>query len=491
MAVDNSTILDKIWLEGTNDYQQRVPNSTQGSVAQSMDAIFSPMNRNLFNQFMDAYINLIGRQVVHSKKWDNPLATFKGSMMSFGHTIQESAPKWIRAHGYDDEDMGLLKMYRPEVEVWYHSLNREDMYPITINRQELARAFHDEYGLNALADALLTTPVNSDNYDEFNLMLNLIAVYQSKFGFAAEVINDPSGSEADGRAFLIKLRELAGLLAYPSERYNSVNVPVFARPEELVLITTPKVLASIDVNNLAPIFNIDKANIQYRTILVPEMPIPDAYALLTTEDFFVAHDVVYETGSFYMPNTLNTNYFLHHWGIYSVSPFVPAILFASEAYANSVPTVQMSATGLTLESASDTVQRGGSVVLTPTLTGTLDPENPNVEVKPDAVTWSISLENALVSGSVENEDAVYSTSKLNARTYVDRLGVLHVQKSGLVDGDKITVTGATTYINPSTGTGERAEFTGDVTVTVDGLATGERDMERQLADNEAKESYRK
>lgn len=488
MAVKNSTILDKIWLSGTNDYQQRVPNSTQGTIGETTEALFEPMNSQYFNQFIDAYINLIGRQIVHNKKWDNPLAVFKGSKLSFGSTIQESAPKWIRAHGYDDEDMGLLKMYRPDVEVWYHTLNREDMYPITINRPELQRAFRDEYGLNELADALLTVPVNSDNYDEFQIMMNLLAVYQQKFGFACEVIDDPGESQANGEKFLIKLRELAGLLAYPSERYNSVNVPVFAKPEELVLITTPKVAASIDVRNLAPIFNLDKANIQYRTILVPEFPMPNVYAILTTEDFFVAHDYIYETGSFYMPNNLNTNYFLHHWGTYSVSPFVPAILFGSEAYASTVQTVTMAPTGITLTSDKVKVGLGDSAIITPSLAGTITPENDNVELKPDAVTWSISLENATITPADDKNEAVLSSSKLNARTYVDRLGVLHVQKQGLVTGDKITVSGVSTYINPS---GDTTSLTGDVEFAVDTtIAVSEHDMEKQASDNEKKEPYR-
>ena len=33
MAVDNATILDKVRLKGTDDYQQRVPSATQTGVA--------------------------------------------------------------------------------------------------------------------------------------------------------------------------------------------------------------------------------------------------------------------------------------------------------------------------------------------------------------------------------------------------------------------------------------------------------------------------
>lgn len=40
MAVKNSTIIEKAWLEGTNDFQQRVPNPAVAGMAAAVDAIF-------------------------------------------------------------------------------------------------------------------------------------------------------------------------------------------------------------------------------------------------------------------------------------------------------------------------------------------------------------------------------------------------------------------------------------------------------------------
>ena len=50
MAVDNNTILGKVWLAGTNDFQQRIPNPDQSNMQAFMDALFDPMNRNYYNQ---------------------------------------------------------------------------------------------------------------------------------------------------------------------------------------------------------------------------------------------------------------------------------------------------------------------------------------------------------------------------------------------------------------------------------------------------------
>ena len=50
MAADNATILAKVWLNGTNDFQQRIPDPTQHGVDATMQALFDPMNRQYYNQ---------------------------------------------------------------------------------------------------------------------------------------------------------------------------------------------------------------------------------------------------------------------------------------------------------------------------------------------------------------------------------------------------------------------------------------------------------
>lgn len=337
MAVDNATILDRVRLVATNDYQMRIPPATQGSLASTMRALFDPLNREYWNQFIDILVNRIGMTIIRGDQWDNPLAAFKGARLNYGSTIQEIAPQWITAHSYDDADETLLKLARPEAAAWYHSQNRRDKYKLSINEQELRTAFTEEYGINNFITKLMQVPYNSDNYDEYRIMMQLIAEYESNWGFFKQGLDAYSAQTFDVKAFneelLTQIRTYAGLLRFPSELYNAqdVDIPVFVPnpDEELILITTPKIFASLSVQTLASVFNVELAEIKYRTVIVDEFPIPNCDAILTTRDFFVCHDTLYQTDSFYDPNTLTNHYFLHHWGVYSVSPFVPAICFGN------------------------------------------------------------------------------------------------------------------------------------------------------------------
>lgn len=448
MATNNSTIMQAVWLNGGNDFQQRISDPSIHGIDATMRDLFAPMNRQYLNQFMDILINKVAFTIVRGKRWENPLAVFEKRRIDYGSTIEEVALKWIKAHSYrddwgdrEDDITNLLKINRPDGSVAYHSINRRDTYPISINEMELQEAFSSENGLNELVVRIMELPANSDAYDTYRIMLQLLKMYEDNWGFFKVNLTAAPTDEATGKEFLRKARAIAGKLAFPSSLYNALTVqdiPTFAQPSELVLLTTPEVNATLDVDTLASVFNLDKAELAYRTIMVDEFPIPGAVALLTTEDFFVVHDKVYTTTSFFNPQTLTTNYYLHHISVNSVSPFVPAVLFTTDA-ASTVPVVTQAVTELTLaaEGGAETVKRGGTLQLIPNLVGTLtgQPQG-NLIVAPDAVTYTIS---ATLSGN---------PVALSPWTYVDRFNVLHVQDDITV-GTALEVFAKSAYSNPS------------------------------------------
>ena len=212
-------------------------------------------------------------------------------------------------------------------------------------------------------------------------------------------------------------------------------------------------MASVDVDTLAGIFNLEKADIKYRTVIVPEIPVSNAFALLTTDAFFVCEDFLYANDSFYNPSTYSTNYYLHHWEVVSCSPFVPAILFTTDT-ATGIPTLAQTVTDVNITAASTQLKPGDTTQMTVELVGTVTANDLGVTVEPNAVTWSVSAETAASEGE---------PIALNSATRVDRLGVLHVQKSDLKTGNVLHVTGTTSYVNPS---GSTELYTGTVDITI-------------------------
>ena len=170
---NNTTVLANAFLEASTDFQQRVPNPSQHGVAQVAEFLFKPMNKKYLNEFMNIFVNRIAGELIQQREFRNPLKR-KRADLEFGTTIEEIELDFIEAHAFKD-DWGhrvnditnLLKVYRPDGQVAYHSVNRYDQYPISINRTELRAAFTGDYGLNQLAAKIMQVPYNSSEYDEY------------------------------------------------------------------------------------------------------------------------------------------------------------------------------------------------------------------------------------------------------------------------------------------------------------------------------------
>lgn len=456
MAVDNATILDKVRTKGTDDYQQRVPSATQTGVANTMRYLFSPMNHQYLNDCVWSLVNRIGLTVMaQNAPFENPLAIFKKENLYWGSTVQEIAVKWIKAHGYKDDAEELLKMHRPEAAVWFYEMNRRDQYPISWTEDELRQAFVDDFGLNRFIAQIMETPRNSDNFDEMNIMLALINHYEQNLGFYKVHLDSIPSDETTAKTLLKALRSTAGRMQFPSTQYNALNVtdiPAYANPQQMVLLIEPEYLASIDVDALSAVFQLDKADVPYRIVQVPSLGIPGAVALLVSTDWYQVRDTMYGTTQFYNPQTLGNTLYLNHWGIYGVSPFTPCALFTTDA-GTSINVVTQTVTGFTLTPTSGDVKAGDVVQLTPKLTAKVTPTDTAIEVAPNSATYEVSAKHGAAGAAFQ----------LDVNTFVDDQSRLHVQRNGLTAGDVITVKGAATYVNPN---GETTEHKAECTFTV-------------------------
>ena len=255
---------------------------------------------------------------------------------------------------------------------------------------------------------------------------------------------------------LVAMQQLAYDFTAPSSIYTQTDIPVFANKDEITAFIRSDVMAQTNVKALAAAFNLDYEQVPFRIKVVPKAlwPLNETdYAVLTTSDFFQVYPVVYETTSQWDAVGRKTNYYLHDWRIVAFSPFTPCVVISSDA-GTVAPTVKLATTGLALAAATDTAKPGDVVQLTATLNGTLTPADAHgvIEVAPDAALFTVSA-----------ADAGGAHVALNSRTYVDRLGRLHIQKTGLNATDTITVSATSVYTNPN---GETAPYTATAVVTI-------------------------
>ena len=450
--LSNAEIMDAIRNEASMEYQNRIPEVSQATIKEAVDNLMN--YRPAWNEFINTFVNRIGQVYARTQSWTNPFAVYKKGLMTFGDTVEEYMADMLEAHEYSaDRDYGekvLFGQERPAVEVNFHKVNRENFYKITVNEKLLRRAFLNEGGLSQLIAQIMDAPLKSDQWDEFLLMTNLFREYESNGGFYKMQVPDFSElntGEYEARSALKTIKSMAMKLPYLSREFNAAHMPVAAQPTELTLIGTPNFLASIDVDGLAPIFHIDKADTSWnRTIPLPEQyfGIDGCQGILTTTDFFMVFDTLLENRNQPNPAGLYENFFLHHWQIISASRFVPAIMLTSE-----MQTITLRE-DFTVSSIADTVvsDADGNVVTT---------------VNRGSI---YALDTAVVTDPVGgNVGVAYAvTGNESNHTYITNNGVLYVGQDEA--SDTITVTAITTFTDP---TNPRLDgITSDVDLTVAG-----------------------
>lgn len=447
----NEITLDRIRKRASPDYQARIPEATQAGVQAAMRALMD--YRPARNEFIDALVNRIGLVYAKNTSWSNPLAEFKRGMLSYGDTIEEIQMGLIKAKTYDFDrestERNLFGTHRPEVQSSFHTINRQDKYIITIDNPALNRAFLEENGLTSFISQTMDSVATSDQWDEFLLTCELFSLYETNNGFHKVQVPDvsaPNSTEADAKGLLRKIRAVADNLTFISTKYNPAAMPMAAKKEDLLLFVSPEVNAAIDVEALAAAFNVSLAQAHGRIVPIPEdqFKIEGLQAIITTKDFFVIADTLFETTQLWNPDNLQNNQWLHHHQVISASRFVPAVLFTSKTVDEIVLTPNEPVSVGNITTVDETGATVTDVIRGETYQLSADVVTTEEDGTAEAVRWSLD-------------------GNVSLLTYISDTGVLHV--GGAEDATSLTVRATTVWVDPA---GVETAKTATETLTVSG-----------------------
>ena len=458
--ISNSEILAAIRHEASSDYQRRIPDAIKADVQETLKQLnnYTPA----WNEFVGAIVNKIGLTIARNNSWTNPLARYKRGLLNAGDTVEEIQTGLIQGYVFDPRreygEKALFGKHIPEVQTAYHTVNRESIYPLTVQRSTLQRAFLSDDGLAQFVTQLMDAASTSDNWDEYLLTVNLFREYEKNGGFFKVHVNDIGASDStadDARSGLRTLREYAETLPFLSRHYNAAKMPVHANPADMILITTPQFKSALDVNGLAAMFNVSYAEVPYKTHVIPkqDIGIPGIEAFLTTKDFFQIYDTYFNTDSQPNPAGRYENFFLHHDQIISTSRFVPAIAFTTGE-------------GDVIEIVSEPVTGVNTIKIK---------DRSGVEVNSVTRGESYTVEAVAITAGDNSATVLTLGGKESNFTYLSQTGAMHVsideKASALVISSVAEDNDAVATSRTINVTGDRVEFWPTV-VSVDGDGDG-------------------
>lgn len=377
----NAEILNTIRANASTEYQERVPEAL--GVGGNVSQVFTQYP-TMKNEFLTALTNKIARSLFYSKVFENPLKALHKGMLPFGYSLEQIFVQMAEGKGFwehwdasGDEVKDLVGKRKPDIKLLYIERNFAYKYKTTISDQQLRVAFNDQMGLSRLVEQIVSSVYSKAYFDEFNDMKKVLDAhakgqylkYDSTTGKhtpadltntvlpggqneAIMIVGEYTDSEAKGKAISKAIRTVAGRMAFPNDTMNSAGVKQWSDRQQLIYITTPEEQAELDVEVLANAFNMDKADVNVRVIIVDELPstfnvatavsakqstygtlicnkLSDARdnrtckcrGILMDADFIQAYDTLIESRTFDNGEGLYTNYFFHKQGIMSTCYF--------------------------------------------------------------------------------------------------------------------------------------------------------------------------
>lgn len=410
------------------------------------------------NEFINALVNRIALVRVQSATFNNPYKHLKKGFLEFGESVEDIFVGIINAVKYDAEK-GVSREFKrtlPNVQSVFHVTNWRVMYPITIEKQTLKRAFTSADGVTNLITSIIDQVYQSAEYDEY-LLFKYLLIKAISHGKVYPQPIDTTNMNSVAVAF----RGKSNLLPIDmTGRFNESHVQNNTPIDRQCIFMDADFNAKFDVEVLAGAFNMNKADFIGRLHLIDDFSsfdnerfeaireestgleevtadelslMKDVKAVLVDEEWFQVYDNLLEFDETHVGSGLYWNYWLHVWKTISYSPFANAIVFVDSGAKIAKPeTITVKITG------KDTSEVGTIFTLNvKDDTATLAPNSVNFVQTKALTTDGIAVQKygAIVIPSTKSTSEITLVADLDGTTYTGGATIT----SDSVVGDTVTL----------------------------------------------------
>lgn len=450
-------ILNVIRNNASYAYQKDVPKiDKEQDIPKVGEILFG--NPTHANEFINALVNRIALVRVQSATFNNPYKHLKKGFLEFGESVEDIFVGIINAVKYDAEK-GVSREFKrtlPNVQSVFHMTNWRVMYPITIEKQTLKRAFTSAEGVTNLITSIIDQVYQSAEYDEY-LLFKYLLIKAISHG---KVYPQPIDT-TDMNSVAVAFRGKSNLLPIDmTGRFNESHVQNNTPIDRQCIFMDADFNAKFDVEVLAGAFNMNKADFIGRLHLIDDFSsfdnerfeaireestgleevtaeelalMKDVKAVLVDEEWFQVYDNLLEFDETHVGSGLYWNYWLHVWKTISYSPFANAIVFVGSGADISKPeTITVKITG------KDTSAVGTIFTLdVEDATATLAPNSVNF-VQTEALTTdgiAVQKYGAIVIPSTKSASKITVVADLDGTTYTAAESIT----SASAVGDRVTL----------------------------------------------------
>mgnify|MGYP000655297144 FL=1 len=450
-------ILNVIRNNASYAYQKDVPKiDKEQDIPKVGEILFG--NPTHANEFINALVNRIALVRVQSATFNNPYKHLKKGFLEFGESVEDIFVGIINAVKYDAEKGASREFKRtlPNVQSVFHVTNWRVMYPITIEKQALKRAFTSADGVTNLITSIIDQVYQSAEYDEY-LLFKYLLIKAISHGKVYPQPIDTTNMNSVAVAF----RGKSNLLPIDmTGRFNESHVQNNTPIDRQCIFMDADFNAKFDVEVLASAFNMNKADFLGRLHLIDDFSSFDnerfeaireestgleevtadeltlmkaVKGVLVDEEWFQVYDNVLEFDETHVGSGLYWNYWLHVWKTISYSPFANAIVFVDSGATIAKPEA------ITVKITGKDVSEVGTIFTLNVQgdTATLAPNSVNFVQTKALTTEGIAVQKygAIVIPSTKSESEITLVADLDGTTYTGDTNI--TSASGVGDTVKL------------------------------------------------------
>ena len=290
---------------------------------------------------LSGMLGKVAEQIIREVVAEDKLSVFDKMPVDNGDTIEQAIVKLASARAYDSTGANALSRTTPGLAVLYFNDWTRAVFDTTVDMSLIRKVLLQGKGASEISTKLVSVLGESDKYEKYTQMKNLFKWgRQDQSGKVLKLADTVAygTTSIDYKGVLKSLKNVVAGMQYVNTSFNTGSVNRKTDSRDIFILMPYKLKNEIDVEELAGVFNLDKAEIKNRIIEIDTeaetIGGKSTYAIYVVDrNAVLSYTRLYQMADQKNADGLFWNYFLHTERLYGLSPLFDGcyILVKAEA----------------------------------------------------------------------------------------------------------------------------------------------------------------
>lgn len=261
-----------------------------------------------------AMVEKIARQVIETAGGFNPLSVLEKEPIDKGTTIEQAVIKIATANTFPGSTASPFDAANPDIAVRYFSKWTPFHFETAISNQEIRKVITSEVSEEEVAEKLITSLYESMYYFNYS---NIRDMFEDSTMQTNCIVSAATVTNNDYKKIIETIKNVADGMTFVNDTFNKAGILRRTKRENLVMLAPYQLLNSLDVQELAAVFNLGKDEFDFRIIKTDG---DETKIFILDENAAQIYTRLDELESISNPKTRKRNYYLTGEKMYALSP---------------------------------------------------------------------------------------------------------------------------------------------------------------------------